>query len=81
MANYRVANYKQCQFVAVNLEEQLLPGTFEHTLHYLIANYLDLSVHIPAHREHSIRFIVNTLSGFPDWVFTMPDSYLTHCFY
>lgn len=43
MANYRTDNYKQCCFVAVNLEEQLVPGTFEHTLHYLIENYLDLS--------------------------------------
>ncbi len=43
MANYRNDNYRQICFVAVNLEEQLVPGTFEHTLHYLIEHYLDLS--------------------------------------
>jgi transposase len=43
MANYRSDNYQQTCFVAVNLEEQLVPGTFEHALHYLIEHYLDLS--------------------------------------
>ena len=43
MANYRNDNYRQTCFVAVNLEEQLVPGTFEHALHHLIEHYLDLS--------------------------------------
>jgi transposase len=43
MANYRSDNYQQNCFVAVNLEEQLVPGTFEHALHYLVEHYLDLS--------------------------------------
>ena len=43
MPNYRPDNYKQSVLIAVNLEEQLVPGTFEHALHYLIEHYLDLA--------------------------------------
>ncbi len=32
------------RLIAVNLERQLLPGTFEHALDYLIDHELDLSV-------------------------------------
>jgi hypothetical protein len=31
------------RFIAVDLERQLLPGTFEHTLNYLIDHELDLT--------------------------------------
>jgi hypothetical protein len=43
MPNYRNDDYSQCRLIAVNLEEQLVPGTFEYTLHYLVEHYLDLS--------------------------------------
>lgn len=43
MANYHGGNYAQNRLIAVNLGEQLVPGTLEHTLHYLIERYLDLS--------------------------------------
>ncbi len=31
--------------VVINYEEQLQPGTFEHAIHYLIDDQLDLSVY------------------------------------
>ena len=42
-----MARYKQIdtspRFIAVDLERQLLPGTFEHALNHLIDRELDLS--------------------------------------
>ena len=47
-----MARYKRIdtspKFLPVDLSRQLLPGTFEHALNYLIDNELDLSfLHIP----------------------------------
>src|SRR5215475_13862490 len=42
MARYKYTDNSQCQFIQVNLNNQLLPGTFEWTLNYLIGK-LDLS--------------------------------------
>ena len=36
-------DYGQCVMLALNLEDQLQPGTFEHTVHYLVEHKLDLS--------------------------------------
>lgn len=36
-------HYGQCVMFALNLEEQVHPGTFEYPIHYLIAHKLDLS--------------------------------------
>lgn len=42
-----MARYKHIdtspRFIAVDLERQLLPGTFEHALNYLIDHEIDLS--------------------------------------
>lgn len=42
-----MAKYKQIdtslRFIAVDLERQLLPGTFEHALNHVIDHELDLS--------------------------------------
>ena len=42
-----MARYKHIdtspRFIAVDLERQLLPGTFEHALHHLIDRELDLA--------------------------------------
>ena len=43
MARYKQSEVAQGQFIAVNLSEQLLPGTFEWTLNYLI-DRLDLTI-------------------------------------
>ena len=43
MARYKNYDYAQTMLVAVSLEEQLVPGTLEHTIHYLVQERLDLS--------------------------------------
>ncbi len=42
MANYKPVNYAQTAMIPVDFSEQILPGTFEHTLHYLIEDELSL---------------------------------------
>ncbi len=44
MAKYKEYDYSQGKFIPINFDKQILPGTFEHTLHYLIDNEIDLSV-------------------------------------
>lgn len=44
MARYIPYDYSQRTLVATNFEEQILPGTFEYALHYLISERIDLSV-------------------------------------
>ncbi len=43
MAKYKGYDYSQGKFIPINFDKQILPGTFEHTLHYLIDSDLDLS--------------------------------------
>ena len=43
MPRFQNYNYKQHIMLVINLEDQLQPGTFEWTLHYLIDNKVDLS--------------------------------------
>jgi transposase len=42
MARYKSYDYAQTMLVAVSLEEQLAPGTLEHTIHYVVQERLDL---------------------------------------
>lgn len=44
MAKYKEYDYSQGKFIPIQFDRQILPGTFEHTLHYLIDNEIDLSV-------------------------------------
>ena len=44
MPNYKPYDYNQSAMVVVNFEDQIQPGTFEHTVHHLIDNSLDLSI-------------------------------------
>jgi transposase len=44
MARYKDYNYDQCKLLPVSSAQQILPGTFEHTLDYLIDHALDLSI-------------------------------------
>jgi transposase len=50
-------NYQQDSVVIINFDDQILPGTFEHALHYLIEHKLDLSVFHSAYK--------NTFEGRP----------------
>ncbi len=44
MARYKPYDLNQDKFIAVSYADQILPGTFEHTLNTLVENELDLSV-------------------------------------
>jgi len=44
MARYKDYDYSQGKFIPIHFDKQKIPGTFEHTLHYLINNEIDLSV-------------------------------------
>ncbi len=44
MARYKDYDYTQGKFIPIHFDKQILPGTFEYTLHYLINNAIDLSV-------------------------------------
>lgn len=44
MARYKDYDYSQGKFIPIHFDKQIIPGTFEHTLHYLIDNEIDLSI-------------------------------------
>jgi transposase len=44
MAKYKYTNRKQMEMICVNLEDQILPGTFEYALDDIIDNHVDLSI-------------------------------------
>ena len=44
MARYKHYDYRQSKLLPVSFEEQILPGSFEHTLCYLVDHELDLSL-------------------------------------
>ena len=44
MARYKEYDYSQGKFIPIHFDRQILPGTFEYTLNYLIDNEIDLSV-------------------------------------
>jgi transposase len=44
MARYKNYDYSQGKFIPIQFDRQILPGTFEYTLHYLIDNEIDLSI-------------------------------------
>jgi len=44
MARYKEYDYRQGEFIPIFFDKQILPGTFEYTLNYLIDNELDLSI-------------------------------------
>jgi transposase len=44
MARYKDYNYDQSKLLPINFSEQILPGTFEYTVNYIVDNELDLTV-------------------------------------
>jgi len=46
-------DYNQSAMVVINFQDQLIPGTFEHAIHYLVENEIDLSVYFPAYKLFS----------------------------
>lgn len=56
MLNFIPYDYHQDAMVVVNFEDQILPGTIEHTIHYLIEEKADLSAFDQRYRnEHQGR--------------------------
>lgn len=43
MARYKPVEYAQGQFVSISFEQQILPGTFEHALNFIVDNKLNLA--------------------------------------
>jgi hypothetical protein len=44
MARYKPHNYDQQKLIPIDFSSQIVPGTFEYTLNYLIDHELDLSI-------------------------------------
>lgn len=44
MARYKHYDYAQTKMLPISFDRQILPGTFEHTLNYLIEERVDLSI-------------------------------------
>ena len=44
MPRYKPYDYRQTVMLPVDFEQQILPGTFEHSVHYLVDHELDLSL-------------------------------------
>ncbi len=44
MARYKTVCYEQNKLIPIAFSKQILPGTFEYTLDYLIDNVVDVSV-------------------------------------
>ena len=51
MPNFKHYNYDQTTMVVVNYLDQLQPGTFEHAVHHLVDNKLDLSIFYPKYKN------------------------------
>ena len=46
MAKYKKYNYAQMVMIPVSLEDQLVPGTLEHTIHEVVETKVDLSIFV-----------------------------------
>ena len=57
MARYKETEKGQGLFLTVNLNEQLVAGTFEYTLNHLIDKKLDLNISSGIHLRKSIPFV------------------------
>jgi len=44
MARYKNYSYEQAMFIPINFNKQIIPGSFEYALSYIVDNELDLSV-------------------------------------
>ena len=51
MPKFKPYNYDQTSMVVINYQDQLQPGTFEHAVHHLIENQIDLSVFYPRYKN------------------------------
>ena len=57
MARYKEYDYSQGKFIPIHFDRQILPGTFEYSLHYLIDNEIDLSIFDTRYRNDEMGLI------------------------
>lgn len=51
MPNFKSYDYNQSSMVVINYQDQLQAGTFEHAIHYLVSERMDLSAFHPKYRN------------------------------
>lgn len=51
MPKFKPYDYNQSSMVVINYQDQLQSGTFEHAIHHLIENTLDLSIFFPNYKN------------------------------
>lgn len=44
MARYKNYSYEQAMFIPINFSKQIIPGTFEHALNYIVDNEIDTTI-------------------------------------
>ncbi len=54
MPKFIPADYNQTSIVVINFQDQLEPGTFEHAIHHLIDQRLDLSIFHPNYKNEAV---------------------------
>ncbi len=54
MARYKDYDYSQGKFIPIHFDQQILPGTFEYSLDYLIDNEIGLSLFDLRYRNDEI---------------------------
>ena len=54
MPKFKSFNYDQISMIVVNFRDQLQPGTFEHAVHHLVDNKLDLSIFYPKYQNDDV---------------------------
>ncbi len=59
MPNFIPYDYNQSAMIVINFQDQLLLGTFEHAIHHLVENNIDISVYFSAYK--------NELNGRPTY--------------
>jgi len=45
MARYKSYSYEQAMFIPVQFQKQILPGSFEYALSYIVDNELELNIY------------------------------------
>ena len=54
MARYKPTDYGQGQFIPISFEKQILPGSFEHALNFVVDNKLDFSALDKSHNNDDV---------------------------
>ena len=73
MARYKRVDYSQGQFIPIQFERQILPGTFEHALNYVVDKKLSMSAFdekrkdlVPITRKHSVAELAGAMRRHAD---------------